>query len=123
MPEQAQRPVAGHGLGAVGGAELAQDVADMFLTVSSAATSLPAICWFGVPRPATSAPAARGPSAARPRPGTIQMSRAARPSRDPAGVQLAVLVGGTKAAKRAVTLPGRAGTGAGGVAWRARPQL
>ena len=119
QPSSRSRPSArgaGHGLGAVGGAELAQDVADMFLTVSSAATSLPAICWFGVPRPATSAPAARGPSAARPRPGTIQMSRAARPSRDQPVCSSPLIVAGTKAAKRAVTLPGRAGTGAGGVA-------
>ena len=97
QPSSRSRPSArgaGHGLGAVGGAELAQDAADMFLTVSSAATSLPAICWFGVPRPATSAPAARGPSAARPRSGTIQMSRAARPGRDPAEVQVAVHRGG-----------------------------
>ena len=64
------------------------------LTVSSAAAGLLAICWFRVPRSATPAPAASGPSAARPRSGTIQMSRAARPGRDPAEVQVAVHRGG-----------------------------
>jgi hypothetical protein len=68
----------------------------VFLTVSSATTSSLAICRFGVPQPATPASAAPGPSAARPRPGTIQMSRTARLPRDPAGVQLAVHRGGQK---------------------------
>jgi hypothetical protein len=39
LPEQAEPAGTGHSLGAVGGAELAQDVADVFLTVSSATTS------------------------------------------------------------------------------------
>src|SRR5215471_10457432 len=41
--------VRGYGLSAVGRAELAQDVADVLLTVSTVMNSSPAMAWFGVP--------------------------------------------------------------------------
>ena len=46
--DQAEFSCLGDSLGAVGCAELAEDVADVLLTVSRVTTSSPAKAWFGV---------------------------------------------------------------------------
>ncbi len=67
LGDQAEFSCPGDSLGAVGCAELAEDVADVLLTVSRVITSSPAMAWFGVP--AASIPST---SSSRPVSGSIR---------------------------------------------------
>src|SRR5487761_1470678 len=76
--DQAELPGPRGGLGAVGGADLAQDVGHVLLTVSSATTRSWAMRWFD--RPAASS---RSTSSSRPVSGSARPGGAAAPSARP----------------------------------------
>jgi hypothetical protein len=70
LGEQAELAGAGDGLGAVGRAELAQQVADVLLTVSRVTTSSAAMRGFGMPAASSTRISSSRPASSSARPGT-----------------------------------------------------